>query len=678
MSDKAESKKIKKKSEAIKTWQTRLEQEDKVRSKYRDRCRHIEAIYSGRVSPFDINTGEDSPSIDYNILWVNCQILLAALYSRNPAPDVRRRYKDTFGMNPPDMQNMDEEQAQQVMQEMQLKRTQYDKTGKDIAVMLERALAFVEDMEDYYGNASAAVLSFVKFGAGLMRVRYCPYVKEGMPKKITVFKNEEDKYMREDGEELSVDMYEAVEIGEDGLMSIEIEEEGTIEYEEIQPEFVPMSRFHWECVSAWKDVSWCVIDHYLSFDELCTQFGEKVAKEIPLSYGENGDKPGRENRNNKMKPTRALVRECFDRRALKVQIYAEGYDVLLEDLDDPYDLMDFYPFPKPMFGTMGDDGLNPVPEYIYYQDQHAELNTITQRIDKLLQVVKYRGFYDGSGDTFVEIDTMQDGDFKPLSNYAELVAAMGGSFDMNKMIAAIPTAQAQQILNSMYQYRDQVVKVIYEITGISDIVRGSSKASETLGAQELKSQYANLRLQSKQQEVERFFRDIFRIEAELLAEKFEIPTLEGMTGVTITPEMQEIMSSDLLRSYVIDVESDSTVLLDTQREQKERSEAIAALTSMFQQLAPLTQIGLPLQFVGQMLLFGLKGFKGARELEDSIQDMLDNLGQQQGQPGQEEQENPMDAIMLQKAQEEARGLKIDNDLAESGILEFIKQQSARA
>jgi hypothetical protein len=541
MKDKPDSKKLKK-NDAIETWQKRIEQEEKVRSRYRDRCRHIEAIYSGRVSPFDINTAEDSPSIDYNILWVNCQILLSALYSRNPSPDVRRRYKDTFGMNPPDLQNMDEMEAQGVMQQMQMKRDQYDKTGKDIAVMLERALVFVQDMEDYYGNASAAVMSFVKFGAGLMRVRYCPYVKEGMPKKITVFKNDDDTYSREDGEALEVEMFESVQMGEEGAMFIEIEEEGTIEYEEIQPEYVPISRFHWEAVSAWKDVSWCVIDHFLTYDELCSQFGEAKAKKIPLEYGENGYKASNQtSSNNKGQPTRALVRECFDKRALKVQIYAEGYDVLLEDLDNPYNLMDFYPFPKPMLGTMGDDGLNPVPDYVYYQDQHAELNTITQRIDKLLQVIKYRGFYDGSGDTFVEIDTLQDGDFKPLANYADLAAVMGGNFDINKMMAEIPTAQAQQILNSMYQYRDQCVKVIYEITGISDIVRGSSKASETLGAQELKSQYANLRLQSKQKEVERFFRDTMRIESELLAEKFEVETLEGMTGVTVTPEMQDVM-----------------------------------------------------------------------------------------------------------------------------------------
>jgi hypothetical protein len=39
----------------------------------------------------------------------------------------------------------------------------------------------------------------------------------------------------------------------------------------------------------------------------------------------------------------------------------------------------------------------------------------------------------------------------------------------------------------LYKARDIVKKEIYEITGFSDIVRGQSKASETLGAQQIKA-----------------------------------------------------------------------------------------------------------------------------------------------------------------------------------------------
>ena len=46
----------------------------------------------------------------------------------------------------------------------------------------------------------------------------------------------------------------------------------------------------------------------------------------------------------------------------------------------------------------------------------------------------------------------------------------------------------------LYQQREQIKAVIYELTGLSDIARGASKASETLGAQQLKSQWGSIRL----------------------------------------------------------------------------------------------------------------------------------------------------------------------------------------
>jgi hypothetical protein len=555
----------------------------------------------------------------------------SALYATNPKPDVRRRYKDFPTLSPADLRNAPPEIAQQLLDENKIMGERYNKVGKDVALVTERALTYTMDTQDFFGNASNAVLSFVKFSAGTMRARYCPVITEGMAKKITVIKNG-DKYEREDGGEFEFD---SVQIDEAGGFFVEDVEEFK-EYEEIKPEFVPITRFHWECVSSWEDVSWCVIDHYLTKEELIEQFGEKKAALISLNYSESGNK-ARGSRNIKT-ATRALIRECFDKRKLRVQIYAEGLDELLEDMEDPYNLQDFYPFPKPMLGTMGDDGINPIPDYVYYQDQHAELNTITSRIAKLLNVIKYRGVYDGSLAAMNNITSLDDGEFQSATNYAELAATMGGTLDLNNLIAEMPIAQAQNLLNSMYTYREQVIKVIYEITGIADIMRGSSKSSETLGAQQLKSQYANLRLQTKQQIVERFFRDYFRIMSEFICEKFDAENLKEMTGIEITPDMEAIMTSDLSRSYIIDVETDSTVMQDAAEDQKNRVEALTAMSTMFSQLAPMLQMGVPMDLVGQMLLFGMKGFKGGRELEDMIQTLLDaqSAPKEPPQPTEEE------------------------------------------
>jgi len=559
---------------------------------------------------------------------------------------------------------------------------QYNDMGKRIAILFERALSFIQDTEDYFGNAEDAVMSFVKFAAGLVRVKYQTYTSKGMPKRITLSKDVDSDGFRnkETGEAFEITDFDSVQTDESGEFFVESETEfeENLEHEELVHEWVPINNFRWEPTAEWQDVGWCAIEHYLNKEELEDQFGEKMAAKIPLTYTEEGAYISRSNKKKKGEhPSRALVYECFDKREKRVQVFAKDFAEVIEDMEDPWELEGFYPFPKPMFGTMGDDNINPIPDYLYYQDQHTELNTITYRIHRLLETIKYRGFYDGAIADTINVENMSDGDFVPLPKFAKMASMEGGRLDLRNHFATLPIEEAKVLLDNMFLYRDQVIKVIYEMTGISDIVRGSTKASETLGAQELKSQYANLRLQPKTQEVERFFRDLKRIEAEFMAEHFEMDTLEGMTGMSITPEMEEIISSDLLRTYIVDIETDSTVIMDSSREQRERSEALQAMATMMNQFLPLAQAGVSKEIIIEFILFGLKGFKGARELEDVLRDAIDSGEQVQAQQPQADPSAELDAAIkeatLRKVGLEGDAIELENDAVSSGIVQMIER-----
>lgn len=638
-------------------WFERLREEGKTRKKFRAACEQIEKIYTGTVSPYTGNTDETAQD-NYNILWVNIEILLAALYSRNPNPDVRRRYKD--GIDRLRVKNSPPEFRQQVIEQEEQRVELYNELGKKVSMTMERALAYIQDTQDYIGSAQDTVKSYLKFGAGQMRVRYKMYTSQGPSTKITILKDEDSGVMRlEDGTEI-IDLETEIDIDEDGGFFMMEEGEEVIEYEELLNEWVPLPNFHWEPNPEWEDVNWVVIDHYLNEEELIDQFGKELAAEIPLSFNEEGEYVENDNKKrNAQKPTQALIHECFDKRERKVYIIAKDYPKMIKEMDDPYDLEGFYPFPKPMLGSMVDSGINPQADYHYYQDQHTELNTITYRIGRLLEALKYRGFYDGAIDKLINLEVMQDGEFSAIPDFAQLAALVDSvKLDLRNHIATVPMEEGILLLERLYRWRQETLQVIHEITGISDIVRGATQASETLGAQQIKAQYSGLRLQTKTKEVERFFRDIKRIEAEFLSEKFEIDTLEAMTGMEINEEMEEILSSDLLRSYVVDIETDSTVVMDSATEQRERSEAIAVMTGLFQQLMPLLQIGVPRDLVGEIILFGLKGFKGARELEDKIQEMLDSEPAQEQRPGQQGP-NPEQALAAANAVSEIENRDAD-------------------
>jgi hypothetical protein len=58
--------------------------------------------------------------------------------------------------------------------------------------------------------------------------------------------------------------------------------------------------------------------------------------------------------------------------------------------------------------------------------------------------------------------------------------------------------------STVYTQRTQVLQVIYEVTGISDIIRGGgTKASETATAQQLKAQYGSMRLRRRQDDIQK-------------------------------------------------------------------------------------------------------------------------------------------------------------------------------
>ena len=55
--------------------------------------------------------------------------------------------------------------------------------------------------------------------------------------------------------------------------------------------------------------------------------------------------------------------------------------------------------------------------------------------------------------------------------------------------------------------------------------------------------------------ISQFFRECFRIMAEVISEKFEPHQIQQMTGIEVTPEMQQVMKNDFLRTYTVDVET---------------------------------------------------------------------------------------------------------------------------
>ena len=154
---------------------------------------------------------------------------------------------------------------------------------------------------------------------------------------------------------------------------------------------------------------------------------------------------------------------------------------------------------EPLQGVTGNDTFTPAPDYAEYEDQADDLDEITARISILTKALKRRGVYDASVEELKRLPRAGDNEFIPSKNF-QMLASKGG------LAVAFQTEDIQpmiQVLEGLYQQREQLIESIYEITGISDIMRGATKADETATAQNIKAQFGSMRLKDQQREVQR-------------------------------------------------------------------------------------------------------------------------------------------------------------------------------
>ena len=589
----------------------------------------------------------------YNVLWANVQTLGPALYQQKPVGEVSRR-------------NLDR-----------------DTVGRVAAQILERAVAYSTDTYDFDGLIRRTRDDYLLVGRGTTWQRYAPKFGPMV-----------------DGEGKPV-----------------LDEQGKPQ-EQIVDESAPCDYVFWKdflhCPApTWERVPWVARRVFMGRKQLKERFGD-VGASVPLKHSPNEDeKEIDRDQNNKMF-MQALVWEIWDKS--KHQVFWVCPDYKQQPLDvknDPLNLQGFFPCPKPLYATMTNDSTVPVPDYILYQDQAVEIDVLTERINLLIQALAIRGVYDSSNEHIaLLIDDQPENKLVPVSNWAAF-AEKGG---LKGQVSFLPIDQIQTVLSGLYQAREALKADLDQVTGISDIVRGQSKASETATAQRIKGNFATLRLDDRRKAVAKFCGDILRLKAEIIAEHYSDETLRQISGFDYLPEVQalrqptaeeqaqlqqvmqqaqqmsqqqpmgdgvtpfpapnpqaiqaqiqaagqkrveqtfqqavQLLRDDRMRTFRLDVEVDSMVEPDRLAEQQRRTEFLTAVSGFVSQTVEASQaVPQIAPLMGELLLYGVRGFRAGRQVESAFEEALDqlkNVGQQNQQ-----QETPPDPRVL-KVQSDAQ------------------------
>lgn len=571
----------------------------------------------------------------FNILWSNVQNLKPVLYARNPKPDIQRRFKDA------------------------------DPVGRVASDVLERSAAYFVDTDHFAGTAQQVVLDYLLPGRGTLWVRYVPH-------------------MRAATEEITDDV--ATGQGTD-LPEI-------VEYEETIPDYVHRADFGHNICRTWDEV-WLVWRKvYMDRNELRHRFqrdfdGNKTGltktevDAIPLDYVQK-DLLGKviDDGNSK-----AIIFEAWDKDMERALWFHKSRPEALDVRDDPLKLEHFFPCPKPLLTNLANDSLIPVPDYVEYQDQANELDSLTQRISNVTKCLKVAGVYDASVAGLSRVlNEGTENELIPIEMWA-LFAEKGG---MDGVMQLLPLETIAKALVAMYEARDKVKADLDEITGMSDIIRGNTDPNETASAQKLKSGYATLRLSDRQRDVQRFIRETIRIMVDIIANHFSIDTIKQVSGVRlftqaekaqysqasaaaatppgptpmaansggvasgvagvvppmppgVTPDQFQQMMSDPtweevealirnkpLRCFRIDIETDSTIKADEETEKASRLEYVKTIGEFIAQAenAP-PELG-PL--MGTTLLWLSRAFPIGKELEGVLNSTVQKLEKQAANP----------------------------------------------
>ena len=524
----------------------------------------------------DERTGYSDVNKRFNILWANVQTLLPALYGKTPRAQVERRYKDQ------------------------------DPVGRTASIILERCLQYdIEHYGDYDASMKSAVNDRLLPGRGVVWVRF-ETKEQALP---------DDASPGDDG----------------GEAQVMVDPVAQYEYECTPVDYVYFEDFRCSPARCWDEVTWVARRVYMSRIDGVDRFGEDF-KDVPLTHEPIGLDELR-NQGAEVSEIESLkkaqVWEIWDKTSKRVFWVAEGYSQTLDIKDDPLGLDSFWPCPRPLFATQTTDTLVPVPDFSLYQDQADEIDMLTNRISMLTEAVKVVGVFDASQPSIQRmLSEGTNNTLIPVDSWAAF-AEKGG---LKGVVDFMPLESVLQALQQCYVSREQSKQVIYEITGLSDIIRGASMASETATAQQIKSQYASLRLKRLQTEMAQFASEALRIKAQIMSDFYSPQTLVEMSGIMGTQDAQhaeaaiQLLKSEPARNFRIEVATDSLVEMDEQAEKASRTEFLGAVGQFMERALPVfQQVPELAPVMGEMLLFGIRAFKGGRPMEAAFDDAIAKL-----------------------------------------------------
>ena len=473
----------------------------------------------------------------WNIFSSNVQTQQALLYGQVPKVDVNRRFGDG-----------------------------QDDVARVAGIILERVLnCDVESPTDTYAQALwDALQDRLLPGMGMVRVRY-ERDEEEVP--------EEPAHMAPDG---------VTEIAP------KVPATSKLSSEDVVVDYVPWDEHLWSPAKRFSQVRWWAFKAQMSRAQLVKRFGA-VGEQVPL----NSEKRKGDDTEAKSTPWgRADVWEIWDKEGKRVHWFVEGFPRLLDSKDDPLGLEGFWPFPRPMFANATTDTMVPTPDFVLAQDLYDEVDDLSTRITLLQKAINVRGAYDPANKGLQRLLSEAAGnELVPIDNFAAFLEKGG----IAGAIAWLPLEQIVEALNKLVEQRVVVKQALFEITGMSDIMRGQGEGpGVTATEQKIKANFGSVRMQALQGDFARMASDAQRLKAEVMSLFFASETLIERSNIEMTPDAAHAQAAvELIKSrfgmYRVEVKPENVSMADFAAQRSEATEFVSGVSMFLTACAPLVE-----------------------------------------------------------------------------------------
>lgn len=331
---------------------------------------------------------------------------------------------------------------------------------------------------------------------------------------------------------------------------------------------------------------------YMTRQQLVDRFGEKIGRAVELGDTDDEGRKRKISDGEREFLQQAEVFEIEDEPSKRRYWISKGYkDGPLDIKKDHLKLKGFFSFPTPLLATTTTDSSYPTADWKITESLSEQIETITRRIQAMVECIKFVGSTAESFNKDVKkMLALNDGELWPIRNWSKFVEAGG----FKGVIDFLPFEKCVEAIPVLMQQRDDLLAKYDLIKGIPDIIRGSSDPNETAAAQQRKSHWVNVKTADDQRDVQRFIREIISKVGEIIVEPglFADETIALMCGIQqMKQEDQQnygaalqLLRDDRLRTFRLDIETDSTIAANEEEEKASRMEYFQTITSMTQSI----------------------------------------------------------------------------------------------